>query len=98
MTPGRGLVVEAAGLEASVQDADEPVSQPPQGVVMTSSAGPELVIVGAGARGGAQGGEGPGAERVDEPVVVDEPGRDDLLLPRRAGDGAGAGVVAAGPA
>jgi hypothetical protein len=26
--PGGGLVVEGAGLQASVQDADEPVSQP----------------------------------------------------------------------
>jgi hypothetical protein len=30
---------------------------------------------------------------VDEPVVVDEPGGDDLLLPRRAGERAGPGVV-----
>ena len=69
MAPGRCLVVEGAGLEASVQDADEPVRQPPECVVMFDSAGAELVVVGAGARGRVQGGEGLGVERVDEPVV-----------------------------
>jgi hypothetical protein len=47
------------------------------------------VVAGAGAGRGAQGGEGLGHEGVDEPVVVDVPGRDDLLLARRAGDRAG---------
>ena len=49
MTPGGCLVVEGGGLEASVQDADEPVRQPPEGVVKFDSAGAELVVVGAGA-------------------------------------------------
>src|SRR6185437_4640436 len=96
MSPGGGLVVEGAGLEASVEDADEPVGQPSECVVVLDSAGAELVVEGAGAGRGVQGGEGLGVERVDEPVVVDEPGGDDLLLPGGSGDGAGPGVVPPG--
>jgi sarcosine oxidase gamma subunit len=48
--PGGFLVVEGPGLEASVQDADEPVGDPPQGVVVLGAAGAELVVEGAGAR------------------------------------------------
>ena len=84
--PGGGLVVEGAGLEASVQDADEPVGQPAERVVVLDAAGAELVVEGAGAGRGVQGREGLGDQRVDEPVVVDEPGGDDLFLARRAGD------------
>src|SRR6266480_4392140 len=94
--PGGGLVVEGAGLQASVQDADQPVGQAPEGVVMFESFGAELVVERAGAGGCGQGGEGPGHEGIDEPVVVDPPGGDDLLLARRAGDRAGAAVVLAG--
>src|SRR4030081_3562316 len=94
--PGGRLVVMAARLEASVQDADEPVGQASECVVVFDTAGAEVVVEGAGAGRGVQGGEGLGHERVDEPVVVDEPGGDDLLLPRRAGDRGGGGVVLAG--
>ena len=55
VAPGRCLVVEGACLEASVQDADEPVGQPPQGVVVLDPAGAELVVVGACAGRGVQG-------------------------------------------
>src|SRR5258707_5768238 len=94
--PGGGLVVEGAGFEASVQDADEPVGEFAQGSVVLGAAGAFGVVEGAGARRGAQGGEGLGHECVGEPVVADEPGGDDLLLPRGAGDGGGGGVVLAG--
>ena len=69
MPLGYGLLVEGAGLQASTQDADEPVGQPPQGVVMFDSPGAELVVERAGAGRGGQGGEGLGHESVDEPVV-----------------------------
>jgi hypothetical protein len=39
--PGDGLVVEGAGLQASVQDADKPVGQPPECVVVFDSPGAE---------------------------------------------------------
>ena len=37
--PGGGLVVEGAGFEASVQDADEPVGDAAQGGVVLDAAG-----------------------------------------------------------
>ncbi len=48
--PGGCLVVEGACLQAAVQDADEPVRQPPQRVVVFDSTGAEVVVKGAGAR------------------------------------------------
>src|SRR6266852_2226998 len=84
--PGGFLVVESAGLEASVQDADEPVRESPKGVVVLDAAVAEVVVAGSGAGRGVQGGEGLGHERVDEPAVVDVPGGDDFLLPGGAGD------------
>src|SRR4029453_18372802 len=86
MRPGSCLVVERPGLEAAVQDADEPVGDLAQGGVVVGAAGSLLVVVGAGAgrdgdRDGCLGHEG-----VDEPVVVDEPGGDDRLLARGAGE------------
>jgi len=86
VSPGGCLVVEGAGLQAAVQDADEPVRQPAERVVVLDPAGAELVVEGAGTRGGVQGREGLGVQRVDEAVVVDEPGGDDFLLARRAGE------------
>lgn len=94
--PGGGLVIEGAGLQASVQDTDEPVSQPPERVIVFESLGALLVVERAGARRRGQRREGPGHQGVDEPVVVHKPGGDDLLLARRAGDRAGGGVVLAG--
>jgi len=69
VSPGRCLVVEGAGLQASVQDPDEPVRQPPQGVVVLDPAGAELVVEGAGAGRVFQGREGLRVERVGEAVV-----------------------------
>src|ERR1035441_3529390 len=94
--PGGRLVVEGAGFEASVLDADEPVGELAQGGVVLGAAGALVVVVGAGTRGAGEGGEGLGHEGVDEPVVVDVAGHDGLLLAGGAGDGAGAGVVVAG--
>src|SRR6516225_7707426 len=94
--PGGGLVVEGAGFEAAVQDADEPVGDLAQGGVVLGAAGAFGVVESPGAGRGAEGGEGLGHERVGEPVVADEPGGDDLLLARGAGERRGGGVVLAG--
>jgi hypothetical protein len=81
VTPGGGLVVAGARFQAAVQYADEPVGQPPERVVVFESPGFAGVVEGAGAGRGVEGGEGLHPQRVDEPVVVDQPGGDDLLLP-----------------
>src|SRR6266853_6526013 len=94
--PGGGLVVEGAGFEASVQDADEPVGDFAQGGVVLSAAVAFGVIQGPGAGRDAEGGEGLGHERVGEPVVADEPGDDHFLLAGGAGERGGGGVVLAG--
>src|SRR6185369_3706566 len=70
--------------------------QPAECVIVLESFGALLVVEGAGARRGVQRRESPAHKGVDEPVVADEPGGDDLLLARRAGDRAGAAVVLAG--
>src|SRR5450755_916991 len=94
--PGGCLVVECAGFEASVQDADEPAGELAQGGVVLGgvvlggvvlgAAGALSVVQGPGAGRGSQSREGLGPERINEPVVVNEPGGDGLLLARRAGE------------
>src|ERR1039458_6859085 len=55
--PGGCLVVEGAGLEASVEDADEPAGEFAQGGVVLGAAGALGVVEGAGAGRDAEGGE-----------------------------------------
>src|ERR1700730_13567285 len=92
----RGVfVVVRAGLEAAVQDPDEPVGELAQRGVVVEPAVALLVVVSACAGRGVQSGEGLGDERVDETVVVHEPRERDLAFAGRGGDRAGAGVVLA---
>jgi hypothetical protein len=44
--PGDVLVVELAGLEAAVQDPDQPVAELAERGVVSGAAGAELVVVG----------------------------------------------------
>jgi hypothetical protein len=46
--PGGCFVVEGAGFQAAVQDADEAVAELAEGRVMTEAAAALLVVVGAG--------------------------------------------------
>ena len=48
--PGSCFVVDGAGLEAAVQDADEPVGQLAKGSAVSRPASAESVVVGAGSR------------------------------------------------
>src|SRR5215470_9684845 len=96
LLPGGGLVVEGAGLQAAVQDADEPVGELAQRGPVAEAAGALLVVVGAGSGGGCQGSECLAVEGVAEPVVVHMPGQDGFALAGFAGDRAGGGVVLAG--
>ena len=80
VAPGDGLVVAGACLKASVQDADEPVGEAAQGVVVFDPAGAQAVIERAGAGRDPERGEGLDHQCVDEPVVVHEPGGDHFPL------------------
>ena len=80
-----------------MEDADEPVGQPASASLCSMSAGARGVVERAGAGRGGECGEGLRPERVDEPVVADEPGSDDLLLARGAGDRAGRRRSSGGP-
>ncbi len=80
MGPDGCLVVEGVGFQASVQDSNEVVSEPAEGVVVLDAVGGEFVVEGSGDGRGLQGREGLRVERVDEPVVADEAGGDDLLF------------------
>src|SRR4051812_47039771 len=91
LRPGCRLVVDGAGFEASVQDANEAVGEVAQCGVVAGAAGALPVVAGAGAGPGLHRGERLAHQRVDEPVVAPEPGRDDSLLAR----GAVIGLVAA---
>jgi hypothetical protein len=48
--PRGGFVVAGAGLEAAVEDADQPVGELAQGGVVAGASAAELVVGGAGAR------------------------------------------------
>jgi hypothetical protein len=64
-----------------VEDADEPVGEAPEGVVVLVAVRPLLVVVGPCAFGDALGGEGLSVEGVDEVGVVDEPAATSFRLP-----------------
>src|SRR3954466_8718405 len=93
MRPGGRLVVEGAGLEAAVQDAYQPVGQLTQGRIVSRAAISLPVVVGPRSGRGFQRGERLRHQRVNQPVIMDEPRQRDLLLPRRTGNRRGPGVV-----
>jgi hypothetical protein len=62
--------VEGAGLEASVENADEPAGEFAQGGVVLGAASAFGLVEDAGAGQGAEGGEGLGHGRVGESVVA----------------------------
>src|SRR5262249_10094329 len=86
VAPCDGLVVAGAGLEASVQDADQAAGQFPQGLVVLAPPGALGVVEGTSTGRDPERAEGLEHQRVDEPVVAYEPGLDDLLLAGGAGD------------
>lgn len=48
VAPGGVFVVAGAGFEASLEDANEPVGEPSQGVIVTVASGALLVVGGTG--------------------------------------------------
>jgi hypothetical protein len=95
--PGSVLVVEGAGLEAAVEDADEPVGELAQGGVVADVPAAQRVVIGAGARGGAERGEGLQVQRGTKAAVGGPAGQDHGFLAGRPGDRALPGVVLAAP-
>src|SRR3954471_20084345 len=95
MRPGSLLVVAGAGFEAAVQDAHESVGELPQSSIVTGAAGSVPVVVSACAGRATERAERLGQQRVDEPIVVHEPGQRDLLPARGPGDRGGPGVILA---
>jgi hypothetical protein len=71
------FVVEGVVSEAAVQDADEPVGEGSEGlVVVVASTAVGVEVAGSGA--GGEGGEGPEVERVGEPAIAGVAGQDDV--------------------
>src|SRR5215472_10146312 len=93
--PGGGFVVDGAGLQAAVQDADEPVGELAQGRLVADVSGSERVVVGAGAGGSFQRAEGPLLNGVTQAGVAGVAGQHEFLSSRGTRDGRGAGVVLA---
>src|SRR3954454_22888442 len=94
--PGGGLVIAAVVAQAAVQDADEPVGQGSQGLVVGGAAGALSVVVVTGAGRDAQCGEGLVVEGVGEASVAGVAGQHDPPGSGGAGDRGHAGVVLAG--
>src|SRR6266700_2063293 len=57
--PGELLVVGPVVAKTAVQDADQPVTQRPQGLMVGGATGSQGVVVAAGPWGAGQGGERP---------------------------------------
>ena len=74
--PGEVLVVEGVASQAAVEDADEPVREGSEGLVVGGSAGALPVIEGAGARGIVECGERLQEQRIAEAAVAGEAGQD----------------------
>lgn len=84
MRPRGCFVIERAGFDAAVQDADESVGELAQRGVVVGAASSVLVVVGAPSGRGVQGGEGLGRQRIDEPVVARLPRSGQRTRPRQA--------------
>src|SRR5262245_12836686 len=91
------LVIERAGFQAAVQDADQAVAELAERGVVSRAAGAELVVVGPCAGRGTQRAERLPVQCGGQALGADEPGRDHGPFPGRTGDRRGAGVVLAGP-
>lgn len=74
MCPGTGFVVYGPGVEAAVQDDDEPVGELARPGAMGEAAGALLAVIRTGTGRYLQRRLRLPNEHVDEPVVVDEAG------------------------
>jgi hypothetical protein len=84
--PGVVFVVEGVGSQAAVEDADEPVREGSEGLVVGGSAGALSVVERAGAGGIVECGEGLQEQCIAEAAVAGEAGEHDSLRPGGFGD------------
>src|SRR5918995_2823639 len=94
--PGVVLVVEGVSSQAAVEDADKPVREGSQGLIVGCTAGALPVVEGAGTWGIVEGGEPLQQQCIAKPSVAGEPGQDNSFGPGGFGDGRHAGVVLPG--
>jgi hypothetical protein len=83
--PGGVFVVDGAGLEAAVEDADESVAGGVEGLVVEVAGGAVVVVEGSGAGAAADGAEGLGVDGVVEAPVAHVAGQDGTFA--AGGDG-----------
>src|SRR5215469_16006446 len=95
--PGDVFSVELAVAQAAVEDADQPVGQYPQRLLVALFVGALEVVVASGARRRRDRREGPQLAHVREPVVANEPGQHHPAPARGLRDGRGASVVLTRP-
>lgn len=86
MRPGGCFVVGGAGFQASVQDADQTVSDVAKRGEVVDVAGSQLVVESAHAGRCLHCRDHLAEQGIDQSVVVHEPGVDGLLFARGAGD------------
>lgn len=91
--PSDGFVVAGVVAQAAVQDADEPVGECPQGLVMSGAASPLGVVVGARSGRTAERGDRLEVESVGQPAVACRAGQHRPFQAGGAGDQSHAGVV-----
>ena len=87
------LVVEGVASQTAVEDADEPVGEGAEGLVVGGSAGALPVVERAGAWGIVQRRKRLQEQRVTEAAVAGEAGQNHPFGPGGFGDGLHAGVV-----
>src|SRR4029453_16024201 len=94
--PGAQFVIAGAVAEAAMQDADQPIAQGAQSLMVGGASGALLVVVGTGARRAGKRAEGPQVAGVGEALVAGHAGQYNLAGARGAGDGGGARIGLAG--
>ena len=81
MCPGGVFVIEGSVLQAAMEDADEPVGECSEGLVVGVLVGSSLVVERSAAGAGGERAERPSYGSVVEMVVADVSGGDRLCLP-----------------
>src|SRR5436190_637114 len=86
--PSGPLGIGGVVAEVAMQDADQPIAQGAQGLMVGGASGALLVVVGPGARRAGKRAEGPQVAGVGEALGAGGAGQHDLAGARGAGDGA----------